>query len=273
MIDLLLTNLLIVLALLSGLWLISVLLRDAGIVDIFWGLGFIAIAWSSWIQGSSKGFDANEVQLGPAEPFLSANLLLVGLVTVWGVRLATYLAWRNWGQPEDHRYAAMRHRGGTAFWWKSLLTVFWLQGGIMWIVSLPLQFCAASAITSINVWHIPGVLFWIIGMAFEAGGDWQLARFKSNPQNQGQILETGFWKVTRHPNYFGDFMVWWGFYLIAVNSGAPVWTAIGPAIMSFFLMFVSGVAMTERSMKRSKPAYADYIRRTNAFFPGPPRAS
>lgn len=236
-------------------WLISLVLRDASIVDLIWGLGFVLVAWASFLTAESEDWTL---------PFLT---------TVWGLRLSSYLAWRNHGQPEDYRYRAMRNHYGKSFPWVSLLTVFGLQGLIMWIVSLPLQ---AGAISTNPDWHwllIPGVVFWATGLCFEAIGDWQLARFKANPVNAGSVCDSGLWRYTRHPNYFGDFAVWWGLYLVAMSDSGAWWAVIGPIVMSIFLMRVSGVTLLERSLTKTKPHYADYIARTNAFFPGPPRST
>lgn len=240
-----------------AMWLLSVLLKDASIVDIGWGSGFVLIVWVAFI-GSER---------------TERCWLLATLATVWGLRLSAYLAKRNHGKPEDYRYAAMREKHGSKFPIVSFFTVFLLQGIVMLIVSLPLQAgLSLEATTPLNTISWIGALIWIVGFAFEAGGDWQLAKFKSDPNNKGQVLDSGFWRYTRHPNYFGDFMIWWGLYLVALGSGKAWWSAIGPAIMSFFLIRVSGVAMLEKAMKK-KPGYEDYIARTNAFFPWFPRRS
>lgn len=238
-------------------WLLSIYLRDVSIVDIGWGLGFVLIAWVAF-AGS---------------PRTVRCWLISILTTIWGVRLSGYLFARNHGKPEDYRYAAMREKHGSRFPIVSLFTVFILQGVVMLVVALPIMAGQSVAASSdINALTVLGCCVWLIGFAFEAGGDWQLRRFKSNPVNKGKVLATGFWKYTRHPNYFGDFAVWWGMYLICLGSGAAWWSAIGPAVMSFFLIKVSGVAMLEKNMKK-KPGYADYIARTNAFFPWFPKAS
>ena len=199
-------------------------------------------------------------------------MLLCGLVTIWGLRLSLYLLWRNAGHGEDQRYAAMRQYHGPRFWWISLFTVFWLQGVILWLVALPILVTTAStAAVPWNYWDLLGVLCWGVGITFEAVGDWQLTRFKSNPANRGRVLREGLWRYTRHPNYFGDFCIWWGFYFIAVAAGAW-WTVISPLLMSVLLMRVSGVTLLESTIQERRPDYADYIRTTNAFFPGVPRS-
>jgi steroid 5-alpha reductase family enzyme len=233
-------------------WAVSLVMKDASIVDIVWGLGFVLIAWIAWAVRSDGG----------------ARLTLAAvLTTVWGLRLTGYLAWRNLGKGEDYRYQAMRRRHGRRFPLVSLLTVFGLQGVLMWIVALPVQ---ATAGTSLGIIDVAGVALWATGMFFETVGDLQLARFKRDPANQGRVLDTGLWRYTRHPNYFGDFLVWWGLYLVALASGAW-WTIIGPAVMSALLIRYSGAGLLEKTIGRRRPGYDDYVRRTNTFFPGPPR--
>lgn len=236
-------------------WLLSLILKDASIVDLVWGLGFVLVAWTVFIGVPGQSVTRN---------------LLVGLTTLWGLRLSIYLAWRNLGKPEDFRYQQMRNRRRW-FPLKSLYIVFGLQGLVMWIVSLPLQVGIATSQTGWSWLHGVGAAVWATGLFFEAVGDWQLARFRANPENAGQVLDTGLWRFTRHPNYFGDFLVWWGLYFVAIGQSDGWWTAIGPIVMSVFLMRVSGVTLLEKSLENTKPAYAAYVAKTNAFFPGPPK--
>ncbi len=250
-------NLAVVIGLMLLLWLVSLVKRDSSIVDPFWGAGFVVIAWMTflWTDGEAAGWRA---------------AMIVGLTTAWGVRLSVFLQWRNWGQPEDFRYAAMREKHGPRYPIVSLLTVFLLQGVLMWIVSWPVQFGQLGAGGSLKMLDIFGVLLWAVGLVFESVGDYQLTRFKSDPTNRGKVLETGLWRYTRHPNYFGDFCVWWGLYLVATGAGAW-WTAVGPLLMSYLLLRFSGVAHLERTIVERRPEYRAYIERTNAFFPGRPR--
>ncbi|MEO1576963.1 MAG: DUF1295 domain-containing protein, partial [Pseudomonadota bacterium] len=196
--------------------------------------------------------------------------LVVGLVLVWALRLSIYITARNWGHEEDYRYQAMREKRGPSFAYTSLVIVFLLQAVIAWVVSLPLLGVALST-SPLGPLDALGVLVFLVGLYFEAVGDWQLSRFKANPDNKGKVMDRGLWRYTRHPNYFGDFTLWWGLYLIALAGGAW-WAFPGPIIMSFFLLKVSGVAMLEKDIGERRPKYADYIERTNAFFPGPPKA-
>lgn len=238
-------------------WVVSVLVKDASIVDIVWGLGFVVVAGTALAAG--EGWDAR-------------RQLLFVLVGLWGLRLAGYLAWRNLGHGEDYRYRAMRKKWGDRFWLVSLGQVFLLQGVLMWIVSLPVQLSAtASTPTSFGPLAYLGVAIWFVGLLFETLGDAQLARFKANPDNQGKVMDQGLWRYTRHPNYFGDFCVWWGIFLIAAETTAGRWGIVGPALMSFLLLRVSGVAMLEKTIGKRRPGYEEYVRRTSAFFPRPPK--
>jgi len=237
-------------------WAVSVIKRDASIVDIGWGLGFVGIATVGFLVGDG---------------WAGRRGLVLVLTGIWGLRLAAYLLWRNWGQPEDYRYQRMRRHYGDRFARVSLVTVFGLQGVLMAIVSLPVQAAQAAKMPAqLTGFDLLGVALWATGLLFETAADAQLARFKADPQSQGQVMDRGLWRYTRHPNYFGDFCVWWGLFAIALSSGA-VWSGVGPAAMTYLLMRVSGVPMLERGMEKRRPGYADYVRRTNAFFPGPPR--
>jgi steroid 5-alpha reductase family enzyme len=236
-------------------WGLSVPRRNVTIVDTLWPLLFVFAAASYVVATPGGG--------------ARATLLLV-MVSAWGLRLAGYLAWRNRGHAEDRRYQAIRRRNEPNFTLKSLYLIFGFQAVLAWVISLPLA--GGIAGTSPLGWlDALGVALWAVGMVFEAGGDWQLARFKADPANSGRVMDRGLWRYTRHPNYFGDFCVWWGFYLIALSAGAW-WTVPGPLIMSFLLMRFSGVTLLEKDIGERRPAYADYVRRTNTFFPGPPRS-
>jgi steroid 5-alpha reductase family enzyme len=237
------------------LWLVSLVVRDASIVDITWGPLFVLIAWVSYGAGGGEP---------PA-------LLVALLTTIWGLRLGLHLARRNIGHGEDPRYVRMREKRPGSFWIWSLFAVFAFQGLIALIVSLPIQSLAAEGGDSIAVLSWVGTAVFAVGLAFEAVGDFQLTRFKSDPESRGQVMDKGLWRYTRHPNYFGDSVVWWGLWLVAAGAGAAWWTLVGPALMSFLLVKVSGVAMTEADIAGRRPGYADYIRRTSAFVPTPPR--
>ena len=195
--------------------------------------------------------------------------MVVVLTAIWALRLSLHISIRNWGEGEDARYQAIRRKNEPNFAFKSLYIVFGLQGVLAWIISLPLLF-------AINGTSAPGLLdsaalvLWLIGFVFEAGGDYQLMRFRSDPENKGKVLNTGLWRFTRHPNYFGDACIWWAFYLFAASAGAW-WTIFAPALMTFLLLKVSGVRMLEKDIGERRPDYAAYIASTNAFLPGRPR--
>lgn len=244
------------LALMSLVWFVSVRRADVSLVDRWWGPGFAVVAWV-WVF---------TLQATPPR-----MLLLATLVTVWGVRLGWHITRRNRGHGEDARYAAMRQDSPQTFWWTSLITVFWLQGVLLWIVALPL-FAAMrpEAPRGFQPTDLAGIMLWAIGFGFEAIGDAQLAAFKRDPANRGRVMDRGLWRYTRHPNYFGDATLWWGFGLFALATPGAWWTLVGPALMTTLLMRVSGVSLLEKSMSK-RPGYAEYVTRTSAFFPLPPK--
>jgi steroid 5-alpha reductase family enzyme len=248
-------------------WLTSLVFRRIAVVDAFWGPAFIAIVMACVVSARSEGTIAS---------WNSGHWLLAVLVTVWGLRLALHLARRVAREThEDRRYAAIRDRHQPNFAVKSLGIIFLLQAVIAWFVALPLTTAFAEATAGVELcWPcmICGAVVWTIGFVFEAGGDWQLDRFRRDPANAGRVLNSGFWALTRHPNYFGDFAVWWGMWLIAVGCGAAWWTVVSPLLMSVLLLKVSGVSLLERDIKSRRPGYAEYVRRTSAFFPWPPRS-
>ena len=249
-------------------WVPSVFLRNVAIVDGLWSLMFLLAAATYWY--TAPGFDAAVGGEGHRAPgILERRELVLALVAVWALRLSVYITARNWGHGEDRRYQAIRARNDPGFTFKSLYLVFLFQALLAWVISLPLL-GAILGVRPLGWLDYAGVALWVVGMVFEAGGDWQLARFKADPANRGKVMDRGLWRYTRHPNYFGDFCVWWGFYLIAASAGAW-WTLPGPLLMSVLLMRVSGVTLLEKDIGERRPAYADYVRRTNAFFPGPPR--
>ncbi|MEZ5198343.1 MAG: DUF1295 domain-containing protein [Bacteroidales bacterium] len=239
------------------LWLWSIVIKNVSIVDIFWGLGFVAVnAFYVFMSGEMT----------------ARKILILILVTIWGLRLAIYLAARNIGKGEDFRYQQFRRNyGAKRYWWFSYFQTFLLQGALIMIVSLPLLGISASQPSgNLNFLDTMGILVWIIGFIFEAGGDFQMAVFKRDPRNKGKVLNTGFWKYTRHPNYFGDSVVWWAFAIISMAAGA-YWQIVGSLVMTFLLLKVSGVSLLEKTLKDTKPEYQEYIQKTNSFFPWFPK--
>ena len=258
MVEILVASAFAVAALMALLWLVSLARADASIVDIAWGPGFALVGLIAALVGDGA----------PARRWLVA-----ALAGLWGLRLGAYLAWRNHGKGEDWRYRAMRAHHGSAFRWKSAYVVFGLQGALMWFISLPLQVAAAApAPASLGALDALGLALFALGFHFEAVGDWQLARWKADPANAGRVMDQGLWRYTRHPNYFGDACVWWGLYAIALATPGGWLTLLSPALMTFLLLRVSGVVLLERGLAKRRPEYADYVRRTSAFIPLPPRS-
>ncbi len=240
------------------LWLISLARRDSSIVDIAWGPLILLVGASYYLTTAVPGSRAR---------------LVLALVAIWAIRLAVHIGARNLGHGEDFRYAAWRAQHPSTWWIRSYFKVFLLQGVIAWIVALPIYFAVTSGSPAhFTPWDQIGTLVFVTGFLFEAIGDEQLRQFKRHPANRGQVLNTGLWRYTRHPNYFGESVLWWGIGLIGVSTPGGWAGLLGPAIITFLLLRVSGVAMLEKSLKETKPAYADYIARTSAFFPGVPRS-
>lgn len=237
-------------------WIISLIIKNASIVDIVWGAGF---AVTSWVLALTV--DGNS----------GRQLLLAIMVGLWGMRLALYLAKRNIGHGEDWRYKAMRKKKGKNFGVISLVTVFGLQGVLMWTVSLPVILGNADVSPGVGPIAVMGIMLWIVGLTFEAVGDYQLAKFKKDPVNATKVMDKGLWSLTRHPNYFGDALLWWGIGIVGAETGSGIFGLIGPVVMTFFLLKISGVPMLERSLSRRREGYADYVARTSGFIPRPPK--
>jgi len=241
----------------TSLWIVSVIIKNVSIVDLFWGFGFVLAGWYYFMH--TEGFEPRKI-------------ILMAMVTVWGLRLSGYLTWRNAGKGEDFRYRQFRQNyGERRYWWVSFFQTFLLQGILMWLISAPLlgaQINIGSG--SLGVADYLGMTLWIIGFIFEAGGDFQLARFRADPSNKGKVLNTGLWRYTRHPNYFGDTAVWWGFGLISIAAGSWL-AALGSLLMTALIIKVSGVALLEKTLVTDKPQYRDYIEKTSSFFPWFPK--
>jgi len=247
-----LVGLAVALAAFTALWLASLALRDASIVDIFWGPGFVLMGWLYHLVSS---------------PRTGLGLLACVLVTVWGLRLAGHLAVRNAGAGEDYRYRQWRERSGAAFWWVSLPKVFLLQAVVLWVVSSPLLLAQRPLTAAGWGWLIPaGLVLWAVGFFFEAVSDWQLLAFRRDPASRGRVLDRGLWRLSRHPNYFGEAVLWWGIGLIAAAAGGPL-ALVGPALLTFTLVKISGVAMLDRELVARRPGYAEYIASTPSFLP------
>jgi steroid 5-alpha reductase family enzyme len=236
-------------------WVHAYRQHNVNIVDSMWSLFFLV---------------ATLVYVLAADVVGPAGWLLLVFVTLWGLRLATHLAVRNAGKDEDRRYAAMRERN-PAFAKQSLVTVFGLQAVLAWFLSAPLASAIANPV-DLGPLHALAATLFVVGLLFEAIADWQLVRFKRDPANRGQVLDTGLWGLSRHPNYFGEAVVWWGFFVFALAAG-DAWTVIAPVLMTFLLLRVSGVTMLERDIGERRPGYRAYIERTSAFIPWFPRST
>ncbi|MEJ2169650.1 MAG: DUF1295 domain-containing protein [Desulfobacterales bacterium] len=250
-------NLAAVAVMMVGGWVISLWHRNVNIVDSLWGLGFVLIAWITFFL---------------AEGFTGRRALIAVLTTVWGLRLCIYLSSRNWGAGEDARYGEWRKKSGEKFWLISVVKVFLLQAIFLWAISLVLQVAQFSPAPDHFVGlEGVGVMVWLVGFIFEAVGDRQLARFKADPANKGLVMDRGLWAYSRHPNYFGEFLIWWGFFLITLSTPGSWWTIVSPLIITIVLLKMTGIPLTEDNIKKTRPAYNDYVKRTSAFLPWFPR--
>ena len=245
----------LVLAMMLAIWLDTLSHDDVSLVDRFWGIGFMMLGLFWYLEAGA-----------PAGAWLPLLVLMV-----WGARYTTYIIWRNWGKGEDPRYAAMRNYHGDSFRWLSLRNVFLLQGVIMWLVALPLLVALRdpAPMGSVLLWL--GALLALFGVAYESIADFQLARFLGRPGNAGKVMQRGLWRYSRHPNYFGECLVWWGIWLMAAAAGGW-WTIFSPLIMTWALLRFSGVTLLDERLRETREGYRDYMARTNAFIPGKPKS-
>ncbi|MFO1240062.1 MAG: DUF1295 domain-containing protein [Sphingomonadaceae bacterium] len=246
-----------------GLWAISVKIRDVSFIDSFWPLGMVMLAATTFLQSED----------GASE----RKLLLLALTSIWGLRLSIHLFTRWRAEGEDPRYKRILgsaiDKKGWSFAKASLLLVFAMQAPLLFIVCLPAQLGQLAAEPASTGWlAFAGKCLALIGIGFETIGDWQLRRFRADPANKGKVLDTGLWRYTRHPNYFGDTCVWWGLWLIAAETTIGLWSIAGPLLLTWLLTRLSGVPMLEHSLKKRRPGYEDYIRRTSSFIPWPPKS-
>jgi len=250
-------NLAAVLGFMACAWVLSLIVRDASIADVCWGLGFVLVAWTTFFLAQGTG---------------ARKALVTTLVSLWGLRLAGYIGWRKRGQEEDRRYRAWRDRHGRRFWWVSLFTVFGVQGLLLWAISLGVQVGQVASKPATLGWPaLAGALLWAAGFIFEVVADLQLYRFKADSKNRGRVMDRGLWAWSRHPNYFGETLVWWGIFLIVLPTPAGPWTVISPALITFLLLRVSGVTLLEKTITETRPDYRAYQERTSAFVPWFPK--
>jgi len=250
-------SLAIIMTMMTLLWLVSVRMKNVSIVDLFWGIGFLLVSIVGFINAGGLP---------------ERKILVMTLVAIWSLRLSFYLVWRNYGKGEDFRYQQFRKQyGEKRYWWISLFQTFLLQGMLMWLIAAPLLAALHFGPNRNLGWlDVTGIVFWVIGIIFEAGGDFQLARFRSDPDNRGKVLQTGLWRYTRHPNYFGDTAVWWGYGFLCLAAGS-ILPVLGCLLMTGLIIRVSGVALLEKSLVGKKPGYAEYVRKTSAFIPWFPK--
>ena len=244
----------VVLGSMTLLWLISLRLKDASIVDLFWGPGFAIAAMTYYLVDGR---------------YPNRGTLVLGLVTLWATRLGYHLYVRNRREGEDPRYAAMREARGKQFPLISLFTIFWFQAFLLWVISSPILASIASQ-ASLGFFDFLGTIVFLIGLTIESVADNQLARFRAAPANRGRVLDIGLWRYSRHPNYFGEVVLWWGLYLLAVGAGA-FWAIVSPALITLLLLRFSGVPLLEDGLRASRTGYSEYIKRTSSFVPWPPK--
>ena len=255
--EILLINLAAVVAMMVIGWIVSLVYRNVTIVDSLWGLGFVLITWITFFL--SEGYAVRKT-------------LIAAMVTLWGLRLSLYLSSRNWGKGEDPRYGIWRKESGDNFWIVSLFKVFILQALFMWCISLAPQFGQMSPIPKHLTWlDIVGTFIWAAGFLFESVGDWQLARFKLDPESKGKVMDQGLWAYSRHPNYFGEFLIWWGLFLVTLATPGNWWTVCSPLIVTVVLLKMTGIPLTEKAITNTRPGYEEYVKRTNAFIPWFPK--
>lgn len=253
--HIILTNLAAIFAFFFLAWIISLIVKDASIADVFWGLGFILVSLLTYIF-----FPGYTVR---------ATVIVV-LILLWGLRLSVYIFYRKRGKGEDHRYTAMRNKNPRNFWIISLFKVFWLQGLLLILISLSAQIgIAADRPAEIVFTDYIGSLIWLTGFIFETVADIQLYTFINNPANAGKVMNKGLWYYSRHPNYFGESLMWWGIFIIALPVPYGIFTILSPLLITYMLLKVSGVTLLESSLKEKRPEYVEYIKTTSAFIPLP----
>ena len=238
-------------------WAISLVRKNVTIADSFWGLGFILIAWLTFFQ---------------TDGFMLRKLILSLLVTLWGVRLFIYMSIRNSGKGEDPRYASWRERHGENFWLVSLFKVFLVQALFQWIIALGVQYGQIASVPAHLTWlDAVGALIWAVGFTLETAADLQLYMFLSDPANRGRVMDRGLWRYSRHPNYFGESLVWWGIFVIVLSTPWGVWTVVSPLVITYTLLKLTGVTLMEETEFSDNPEYQEYVRRTSAFIPWFPK--
>lgn len=251
-----LLSILTLLALAHATFLFAIWRKDNGLADIFWGMGFITLSLTLFWQTGS---------------FLPRQILAHIMVVLWGLRLALHITARNWGRGEDKRYLSWRKEWGKNWLWRSYLQVFVLQSALLCVVAAPIFIIQGQPNQpALNLIDCVGFGIWLFGLSFEAVGDFQLLQFKQRKHKPGAIMTQGLWKYTRHPNYFGEVTLWWGFWLLVVGLPGGWFSAIGPATLTFLILFVSGVPLLEKRQMKN-PAFRKYAQKTSVFLPWWPK--
>ncbi len=248
---------LILLLYMSFCFLISLIKKRNDVADIAWGIGFILLTWLSFFLLENPGIRG----------------VLVGiLVTVWGLRLSFHIYRRNHKKSEDYRYLAWRKEWGKWFYLRSYFQIYLLQGFFLFIIILPVLVINKGYGGGLNLIDFIGLVVWLLGFYFEVASDMQLSRFIKNPANKGKIMQSGLWAYTRHPNYFGEVVLWWGIWIIALSVSGGFFTIIGPFTITFLILKVSGIPMLEKKMEEN-PEFEEYKKRVSIFFPLPSKLS
>jgi steroid 5-alpha reductase family enzyme len=246
-------NLSVVAVFMTAGWGISLVRRNAAIADALWGLGFVLVAWLTFFQ---------------ANGFFMRKLMLALMVTIWGMRLFVHIAGRSRGKGEDPRYAAWRAQYGQVFWLVSLYRVFLVQALFLWVIAIGVQYGQVAAQPAHMTWlDAAGFLIWLSGLIIESVADFQLRRFLSAPENRGRVMDQGLWRYSRHPNYFGESLVWWGIFVMVLSAPLGFLTIVSPLVITYTLLRLTGVTLMEETEFSDNLEYQAYIRRTSPFVP------
>lgn len=245
-----------VIAYMTVWFVVSLLKQRNDVADVAWGPGFIVVAITSSVMATELTLRA---------------LIVTTMVLIWGIRLALHIASRHAGKPEDERYAAWRREWGSTVTIRSFLQVFMLQGILLTIISIPVVMINTAPSLPFTPLDIIGISVWLAGFTFEAVSDRQLKQFVKNPTNRGKIMTGGLWRFSRHPNYFGEVTLWWGIYIVSLSVPGGWMSIIGPIMITFLILKVSGIPMLEKAFE-ANPDFQQYKRQTSAFFPLPPKS-
>lgn len=238
-----------------NLWFVVSLIKMRNdLADVAWGLGFVLLAWASYFLSGKPG---------------PRGLLTDILVSIWGLRLAWHIYSRNKGKTEDYRYLSWRKEWGKWFYIRSYLQVYLLQGILLFIIALPVLAINKNSESPVGWSDFAGMAVWTFGFYFETLGDMQLAQFVRNPANKGKLMQSGLWTYTRHPNYFGEVVLWWGIFIISLGNEHSFYTIVSPITITILILFISGIPLLEKKYA-GRPDFEEYKKRTSVFFPFPP---